>query len=195
MDSKTKTRLTHIGNIDYFNEVIKKLTLNQKLNNEESTYILTCAILLIREYEKDKIQSYIELAYYIILKYSLIHSDYQPLYDFATNFGFYPISNALIKENLVQISDINNLITNKRISKYQNNNIIETLEQHIIRQKILDEKHSYFSFIAPTSYGKSSIVVEHINKYNFNKIGIIVPTKSLLNQTYRNLKGSVTTNG
>lgn len=188
MDSKTKTRLTHIGNIDYFNEVIKKLTLNQKLNNEESTYILTCAILLIREYEKDKIQSYIELAYYIILKYSLIHSDYQPLYDFATNFGFYPISNALIKENLVQISDINNLITNKRISKYQNNNIIETLEQHIIRQKILDEKHSYFSFIAPTSYGKSSIVVEHINKYNFNKIGIIVPTKSLLNQTYRNLK-------
>ena len=109
MDSKTKTRLTHIGNIDYFNEVIKKLTLNQKLNNEESTYILTCAILLIREYEKDKIQSYIELAYYIILKYSLIHSDYQPLYDFATNFGFYPISNALIKENLVQISDINNL--------------------------------------------------------------------------------------
>lgn len=188
MDSKTKIRLTHIGNIDYFNEVIKKLTLNQKLNNEESTYILTCAILLIREYEKDKIQSYIELAYYIILKYSLIHSDYQPLYDFATNFGFYPISNALIKENLVQISDINNLITNKRISKYQNNNIIETLEQHIIRQKILDDKHSYFSFIAPTSYGKSSIIVEHINKYNFNKIGIIVPTKSLLNQTYRNLK-------
>ncbi len=188
MDSKTKTKLTHIGNIDYFNEVIKKLTLNQKLNNEESTYILTCAILLIREYEKDKIQSYIELAYYIILKYSLIHSDYQPLYDFATNFGFYPISNVLTKENLVQIPNINNLITNKRISKYQNNNIIETLEQHIIRQKILDEKHSYFSFIAPTSYGKSSIIIEHINKYYFNKIGIIVPTKSLLNQTYRNLK-------
>lgn len=188
MDSKTKIRLTHIGNIDYFNQVIKKLTLNKSLNNEESTYILTCAILLIREYEKDKIQSYIELAYYIILKYSLIHRDYQPLYDFATDFGFYPISNALIKENLVQISDINNLITNKRISKYQNNNIIETLEQHIIRQKILDENRSYFSFIAPTSYGKSSIIVEHINKYHFNKIGIIVPTKSLLNQTYRNLK-------
>lgn len=189
MDSKTKIRLTHIGNIDYFNEVIEKLTLDKKLNNDESTYILTCAILFIREYEKDKtIQSYIELSYYIILKYSLIHNDYQPLYDFATNFGFYPISNALIKENLIEVPDINNLITTKQISTFQNNKIIETLEQHIIRQKILDENYSHFSFIAPTSYGKSSIIVEHINKYNFDKIGIIVPTKSLLNQTYRNLK-------
>ena len=188
MDSRTKTKLTHIGNIDYFNEVIKKLTLNQELNCDESTYILTCAILFVHEYEKEKIQSYIELAYYIILKYSLIHFDYQPLYDFATNFGFYPISNVLIKENLVPTPNINNLITNKKISKCQNNNIIETLEQHIIRQKILDENHSYFSFIAPTSYGKSSIIIEHINRYKFNTIGIIVPTKSLLNQTYRNLK-------
>lgn len=189
MDSKTKIRLTHIGNIDYFNKVIEKLTLDKKLNNDESTYILTCAILFIREYEKDKtIQSYIELSYYIILKYSLIHNDYQPLYDFATNFGFYPISNALIKENLVEIPNINNIITNKQISTFKNNNIIETFEQHIIRQKILDENHSHFSFIAPTSYGKSSIIIEHINKYMFDKIGIIVPTKSLLNQTYRNLK-------
>lgn len=188
MDSKTKTRLTHIGNIDYFNEVIKKLTLNQKLNNEESTYILTCAILLIREYEKDKIQSYIELAYYIILKYALINNNYRPLYDFAINFGFYPISNAIIKTNLLLDLNLDDLIANKKILNYQKNNIVETLEQHIIRQNILDEDNSHFSFIAPTSFGKSSIIIEHINKYHFNKIGIIVPTKSLLNQTYRNLK-------
>ncbi len=189
MDSKTKLKLTNIGKIDYFNEVMEKLTKNIPLDQKESTYILTCAILFIQEFNNDKtLHSYVELAYYIILKYALINNDYQPLYDFATNFGFYPISNALIKNKLLDNPSLEEIITNRKILKYQNNNIVETLEQHIIRKKILDESNSHFSFIAPTSYGKSSIIIDHIKKYHFQKIGIIVPTKSLLNQTYRNIK-------
>lgn len=189
MDSKTKLKLTNIGKIDYFNKVMEKLTRNILLDEDESTYILTCAILFIEEFNKDRtLHSYVELAYYIILKYALINNDYQPLYDFATNFGFYPISSAIIKNKLLANPSLEDIITNKKILKYQNNNIIETLEQHIIRKKILDESNAHFSFIAPTSYGKSSIIIDHIEKYNFQKIGIIVPTKSLLNQTYRNIK-------
>lgn len=189
MDSSTKLKLTNIGKIDYFKTVMEKLTRNIPLGEKESTYILTCAILFIQIFEQNKkLYSYIELAYYIILKYALINNDYRPLYDFAINFGFYPISNAIIKTNLLSNPNLDDLIANKKILNYQKNNIVETLEQHIIRQNILDEVNSHFSFIAPTSFGKSSIIVEHINKYHFNKIGIIVPTKSLLNQTYRNLK-------
>jgi len=189
MDSKTKLKLTNIGKIDYFNNVMEKLTRNILLDEKESTYILTCAILFIQEFNNDKtLCSYVELAYYIILKYALVNNDYQPLYDFATNFGFYPISNAIIKNNLLKNLSLDDMITSKKILKYQNNNIVETLEQHIIRKKILDENNSHFSFIAPTSYGKSTIIIDHIKKYNFQKVGIIVPTKSLLNQTYRNIK-------
>ena len=189
MDSSTKLKLTNIGKIDHFKTVMEKLTRNIPLDEKESTYILTCAILFIQIFEQNKkLYSYIELAYYIILKYALVNNDYRPLYDFAINFGFYPISNAIIKTNLLSNPNLNDLIANKKILNYQKNNIVETLEQHIIRQNILDEDSSHFSFIAPTSFGKSSIIVEHINKYHFNKIGIIVPTKSLLNQTYRNLK-------
>ena len=189
MDSKIKHKLTNIGKIDYFNKVMEKLTKNILLDKNESTYILTCAILFIEEFNKNRtLHSYVELAYYIILKYALINNDYQPLYDFATNFGFYPISNAIIKNKLLENPSLEDIITNKKILKYQNNNIVETLEQHIIRKKILDENNAHFSFIAPTSYGKSSIIIDHIKKYNFQKIGIIVPTKSLLNQTYRNIK-------
>lgn len=189
MDSSTKLKLTNIGKIDHFKTVMEKLTRNIPLDEKESTYILTCAILFIQIFEQNKkLYSYIELAYYIILKYALVNNDYRPLYDFAINFGFYPISNAIIKTNLLSNPNLDDLIANKKILNYQKNNIVETLEQHIIRQNILDEDSSHFSFIAPTSFGKSSIIVEHINKYHFNKIGIIVPTKSLLNQTYRNLK-------
>ena len=189
MDSSTKLKLTNIGKIDHFKTVMEKLTRNIPLDEKESTYILTCAILFIQIFEQNKkLYSYIELAYYIILKYALVNNDYRPLYDFAINFGFYPISNAIIKTNLLSNPNLDDLIANKKILNYKKNNIVETLEQHIIRQNILDEDSSHFSFIAPTSFGKSSIIVEHINKYHFNKIGIIVPTKSLLNQTYRNLK-------
>lgn len=136
MDSKTKHKLTNIGKIDYFNKVMEKLTRNILLDKGESTYILTCAILFIEEFNKNRtLHSYVELAYYIILKYALINNDYQPLYDFATNFGFYPISNAIIKNKLLENPSLEDIITNRKVLKYQNNNIVETLEQHIIRKK------------------------------------------------------------
>ena len=138
MDSSTKLKLTNIGKIDHFKTVMEKLTRNIPLDDKESTYILTCAILFIQIFEQNKkLYSYIELAYYIILKYALVNNDYRPLYDFAINFGFYPISNAIIKTNLLSNPNLDDLIANKKILNYKKNNIVETLEQHIIRQNII----------------------------------------------------------
>lgn len=191
MDSKLKGRLTKIGKIPYFKDVIEKLTLGEFLNNKDSTYILSCALIFLKEYEKNDINenmSYLELAYYIILKYSLIHDDYKPLYDFCLNFGFYPIVKYIRDKELLEDAGIEDLIVESNVKKYIHRNITETLEQSKIRSKVLTDNSAEFSLIAPTSFGKSSIIREHIKLHSYNKIGIIVPTKSLLNQTYKDIK-------
>ena len=70
-----------IGLIPMYSDILEKLTVNpQSLTNDEKNYVLTCAIILMRKYEKDKrFKSYVELAYYIILKYSLSFDDFEPL--------------------------------------------------------------------------------------------------------------------
>lgn len=173
-----------------YSDVLKKLTVNPlSLSDDEKTYALTCAIILIRKYEKDRrFTSYIELAYYIILKYSLSFEDFEPLYDFSVNMGFYPIAQAITADNRIEFNNITfSLIPAQISSKFERNEIVETLEQHLTRDRIVASQDSEISFIAPTSFGKSSIITDHIiaNRAAAKRVAIIVPTKSLLMQTYR----------
>ena len=73
-----------INEIEIFSRCMKKLTLTPaELNHEEKSYILSVAALLIKKYSIDKRYiSYVELAYFIILNYSLAFKDYEALYDF-----------------------------------------------------------------------------------------------------------------
>ncbi|MDU0323046.1 DEAD/DEAH box helicase [Clostridium butyricum] len=186
--SKEKRRLTDIGKIREFNEAIKKLTINDELEFKEKVYLLNCAISFMRYFKLDKrYKSYIEIAYYIILKYSIQYNDYRPLYDFSINFGFYPIAKSIIKNKLIDDFTINDCILDSEMDNYNNDDYIETYEQKNVKEKLLNDESKEISYIAPTSFGKSSIIMEHIikNKSINKKVGIIVPTKSLLMQTYR----------
>lgn len=178
-----------LKSLPMYAEAMKQLTVNpQALSNDQKTYILTCSILLIRKYQKDKrFTSYIELAYYIILKYSLSFQDYEPLYDFSVNMGFYPIAQAITKDRLVEFESISFSLIEKQIQQeFESSGITETLDQHRVRENILNSESDEISFIAPTSFGKSSIILDHIeaNCLQSKRIAIIVPTKSLLMQTY-----------
>ncbi len=189
MDSKEKRKLTSLKNIEFFEESIKKLNLNQELTEQEKEYLLTSAIILTKEYElNNEYTGYLELAYYIILKYSISYNDYKPLYDFSINFGYYPISNVITKLNLIELNSINDIIIKNGMSKFKKNEIIETYEQKYNQDKLLYSNNSEIAYIAPTSYGKSSIISEKILIDKFDKIGIVVPTKSLINQTYNFIK-------
>lgn len=189
MKQSEKITLTAINKIDLFNSVIKKLTVNQDLNDREKIYILSIAILFIREYENNKkYSSYLEMAYYIILKYSFKYNDYEPLYDIATNFGFYPISKYILEKELLENINIEDAIININLNTFKNNNYIETFEQKRQRTNLLTDETKEKSYIAPTSFGKSSIIVDYLQTSKDKKIGIIVPTKSLLSQTYKLVK-------
>lgn len=154
-----------------FERIIKKITLYPndetiKLEENEKVFLLSSAIILSKNYSMDKrYQSYAELAYYIILKYSLITNDFTPLYDFAVNFGFYPIAKSLVEKEKIEMDSIINYNTQARIEEeFKFNNLIETYNQKEIRNSILESESNEICFIAPTSFGKSSLIVEDIKK-------------------------------
>ncbi|UPZ17806.1 DEAD/DEAH box helicase [Flavobacterium humidisoli] len=81
-------------------------------------------------------------------------------------------------------------IINRQISKrYGRDSYIETIEQYNRSAEVFSSvKTKDTAYIAPTSYGKSSIVREVILQNEFNRIAVIVPTKSLITQTYNDIR-------
>ncbi|WP_425381096.1 DEAD/DEAH box helicase [Spiroplasma endosymbiont of Polydrusus pterygomalis] len=187
--------IKHLIKIEPFNKVIKKIVLSDiKMDEKEREYLLTIAIIFLKEFDFNKNKGiYLEFAYFIILKYSLIYKDFLPLYDFSVNFGFYPIVSTIVENNLIEFNSLINFNLKNGIQENfkNNNNIIETLEQNKMRKFLFNNKiNKNISIIAPTSFGKSNLIIENIkeNLKLYKKIAIIVPTKSLLAQIYKDIK-------
>jgi len=186
-----KSQITSIVKIKEFNLILKKLTIWKQLIDHEREYILSIALMFLEYYSQDKRKiTYCEFAYYIVLKYSILHDDYKPLYDFSTSLGFYPTSKFILDKNLIKNESIFDFLVKEKLDAFNNWEYIETLEQNNIKTQILKSDNKEISFIAPTSYWKSSIILEYLNKLNLTqyKIGIIVPSKSLIKQTYKIIK-------
>lgn len=192
----TDNQVIHrLKSIPLYSSSMEKLTVAPlELSDEEKTYLLTSALILIKKYEKDKrCLSYAELSYYIILKYALAFNDYEPLYDFCVNFGFYPIAQVITTEKLIEFENISFSLIQKRISaNYSKDRLVRTLEQKRTHEILLESEEKEISFVAPTSYGKSSVIIERIsaNLNHEKRAAIIVPTKSLLMQTYRYVRSA-----
>lgn len=190
MNNKEKVAFTNINKYPQFSVIVRKLSLQHQLNNYEKELLLSYALLFIRHYEKDRrYKSYIEFAYFVILKYSITYRDYQPLFDISINKGYYPISRALMNDENFS-KKITDIITDSYLNKFSKNGYVETYAQYQCRKQLLGKNKKEVAFIAPTSYGKSNIIVDIIRKRSTNckRICIIVPTKSLLMQTYRMVK-------
>lgn len=185
---------------DNFKNCIIKLTTETKLSFSEKSFILSVSQILLQEYQKDRrYRSYAELAYYIILKYSTTYNDYIPLNDFSINFGFYPIQNLLIENgsNFLEQNirgeyfSIHQLLANFQLPEFDKiidnkEHYIETIEQNKISSEFLESQSKEKGFIAPTSFGKSSIIIDYIKSLKASsRIVIVVPTKSLLMQTFK----------
>lgn len=188
-----KAQLTSLKKSEEFNIVFEKIIRGEKdINDKDKEYILLCAILLFRFYNSDnRYKSYFKLAYYIILKYSLLFNDFRPLYDISMQIGFYPICKVIIDQELITLDSISEVISQSVVkTKYVNRRekYVETLEQNNSIKKLIENESNYLAYIAPTSFGKSSLIKDFITQNDFLKIAIIVPTKSLLIQTYNDIK-------
>jgi len=187
-------KITNLKGISPFNNLLKRLLLSDvTINAKEKQFLLSVAILLLKKFQKNQeYKTSFELAYCIILKYSLLFKDWKPLYDFSVNFGFYPVFDSISKGYPNFSCDLTNeAIAFATQSLFGHNNIVETKEQKKSRLAILeDNSDNLRSYIAPTSFGKSQVIVEHLikNIETLNRFAVIVPTKSLLMQTYRMIK-------
>ena len=189
--SYEKRQLLTLKNNEFFIGCFKKLILNTELDFEEAQYILSSAVIFFRYYNNDKrLKGYFNIAYYIVLKYSLLHNDYKPLYDISLQIGFYPISNFIIKHELLEENHLQEAIINNEVKKiYSKEHYVETVEQHNRSREIFENiKTTDTAYIAPTSFGKSSIIRDVIARNDYKKIVIVVPTKSLIVQTYNDVR-------
>ncbi|MCZ2635047.1 DEAD/DEAH box helicase [Bacteroides fragilis] len=175
--------------IERFNELLSSKI--DSWNDRDKEYILSCALLFLNYYNQNPCyKNYFRIGYYIILKYSILFKDYKPLYDISLQIGFYPISDYILKHGIIQVDSLSEELINKSISEHYlyNNSYVETFEQYINSREILSNKLSDVVYVAPTSYGKSSLIKDVIKTFRYDKIGIIVPTKSLLTQIYNDIK-------
>ena len=105
--------------------------------------------------------------------------------------GFYPVCKTILKKNLLELNSINSLISFKIINeKFINlrERYIETIEQHTASNNLLKSDLENLVYVAPTSFGKSSLIKDFIINNSYHKIGIIVPTKSLIVQNFKDIK-------
>lgn len=110
--------------------------------------------------------------------------------DIIITLDLYP----LLSETSKKLNNITvNLIDEISIKLRSKNKKILSDTQYFFRSKILERKNIIFS--APTSFGKSTIVIdaikELINQGKVNKILFILPTKALINEYRRKIKLSI----
>ncbi|MFM2620605.1 DEAD/DEAH box helicase [Vibrio owensii] len=181
--------LTWLKKDDYFVSVLEKMTVNIPLDDKELEFILSCAIIFLMDYSRDKRKNqYFEFGYYIVLKCALNNNNYEPLLDVSTNYGFYPISKYIIENKLFSNDSTTEFKLDLELNRFKYNGIIETYDQKQSREVLIESENRENCYIAPTSFGKSSLIVEIIKNKKYNKVAIIVPTKSLLIQTYKLIK-------
>jgi len=162
-----------------------KLLLNEKLSDEELKLLFKLALLFLN-FGDENLK---KLGYHIILKYSLQFNDYKPLFDVSINLGYIPISK-FIEENHLDLEKIENSFFNSFFSSYQDNYKEKNIYLSHGQKKLIkfsNEMESNLVLIAPTSYGKSEIIIDKVFKNIKKTVCIIVPSKALLAQTKRRL--------
>lgn len=183
--------LAGLRECEFFSEVMKKISLNLQLDSKELEFILSCAIVFLNEYSGDKRKSpYFEIAYYITLKCAINNDYYEPLLDTSSNFGLYPIAQYILKNKLTEDSSSTRFSLEYQLDKFKTQNITETYEQKKYRAQIISSDSKENCYIAPTSFGKSALIVDIIKARTPKRTAIIVPTKSLLIQTYKLIKNN-----
>ncbi|KXT80414.1 DEAD/DEAH box helicase [Streptococcus oralis] len=172
------------------------LYLSSSLTEKEAEYLFGIALILIDEYEKNRQKTLlIDYAYLIIARTCFKIKKFNALYDFSVNYGYYPVAKKILSEGYIpeESQRLTHVLSNGEMDRFIENGKVKTYEQDRVFQKVLNSESNQFSFIAPTSYGKSEIIFRHLSKYEDDgNVAIIVPTKALIDQTYREARQVVT---
>jgi hypothetical protein len=189
MKELTLRRIKHQSFLEPYNilmSVYKKLFTNEILLESDINKILSMVVLFTKQTEEVMQR----LGYRMALAYGIKTNDFKPLYDLSLNLGIIPIATLinnisdlpLNKNSQKEDSFLSNMV-DSYIDNFRDNQIVLT-EQQLILNSFFDEKiNNTATIVAPTSYGKSELIISAIQNSKNKKICIIVPSKALLAQT------------
>ena len=170
--------LRKLNNTD-FSKAYEEFLLEINMSRGKYVRILALATLFINSTD----ENIKRLGYRIIVIYCNRTNDYKPLYDVAVNSGLVPVAHFI--EDKIMNEEGNVFIEmNAAFSKhFVINNIYCSLQQKQLIDFYEQNINSSLSVVAPTSYGKTDLIMSTVRETLDKNICVITPTKSLLAQT------------
>lgn len=187
---KKDLTLNRIKNTD-FSDIYQDFILNKNSNDVDYQSILSLAIILINS-ENDYIQ---KLGYRMVVTYCNQTQNYQPLYEIAINMGLFPISKfiTLLDKSASESASLDSRVSTSSslflelndafMENYWKNDKYQSYAQKSLINFFYGHLDSSIAVVAPTSYGKTDLIISLLEKCKNKNICIITPTKSLLAQT------------
>lgn len=177
--NKNKLTLRMLKNTD-FEIAYRDFLFSDTLSRKKYVKILSLATLFLNSSDKNVNR----LGYRIIVIYCNKTGDYKPLYDIAINSGITPVAQYI--DDKIMSNDKRNFFTEFNAaynSSFFINNVYCSLQQKELIEFYDDNNNESLSIVAPTSYGKTDLILNTVQNCDNKNVCIITPTKSLLAQT------------
>lgn len=162
-----------------------RFIVGEKLSQKQYEILLAIAICFTNA-DDTKVQ---QLGYRIVVEYCNQTNDYIPLYEIAINKGLYPVSK-FIEQNYIENS-MRNFFTEWNdafTEQYVYGDVCRSEQQNLLVHFFETKKDDTISVIAPTSYGKSELILLAVKEYAGRKICVLTSTKALLIQTKKRVQ-------
>lgn len=156
------------------------------MEDSEIVKLLAIAVLLLN-HNKTEIK---HLGYRIILFYCNATGRYEALYDVALNSGLHPVSAVISNFSPEDDQRSNSFIRNiaeSYVDTFRDRDIVLTEQQDALRNFVQSEYKNSSVIVAPTSYGKSELIIKSVTDNPGKRVLILVPSKALLSQTKKRL--------
>lgn len=182
----TLKRIRNAANLrdSNFLDLYIALLRGEQLGDSQKRDILMFAVLFLRAED----QLVRRLGYRIVIHYSLVSSDFVPLRDIAIMNDFHPIVESieaiaplLRNEESFAQTFLEADRENFRTDDGAGNIVTRTRGQMELRE--FNERTREAVIVAPTSYGKSEMMLDKVADSAFSRTCVIVPTKALIAQT------------
>lgn len=179
-NEKADLTLARLKNTN-FPSVYKNFILNKSSDGIDYHSVLSLAVVLINS-QNIHVQ---RLGYRMVVVYCNQTGDYRPLCEISINMGLFPISKfiAATDNSFADSSSFFLELNDSFIENYSYNEKYQSFEQKRLSDFFLSNIEATLAIVAPTSYGKTDLIVSMLEKCEKRNICIITPTKSLLAQT------------
>lgn len=176
--------LAKIRNTD-FASLYDRFIVGEKLSQKQYEILLAIAICFTNA-DDTNVQ---QLGYRIVVEYCNQTNDYIPLYEIAVNKGLYPVSK-FIEQHYTDDSKRNFFTewNDAFTEQYVSGEICRSEQQNSLVHFFESKKDNTVSVIAPTSYGKSELIISAVKEYAGKRICVLTSTKALLIQTKKRVQ-------